>query len=101
VVSYCMATTVLCTLPGLAKLMAQTRGWRSPASTKEHLKGVELHRAVQRHGLSAVLLDYFIFPFLLTTRDWHQREKGNPSQSRHWRRSCGARRSPRDVTGQD
>jgi hypothetical protein len=61
----CMATTVLCTLPGLAKLMAQTRGWRSPASMKEHLRGVELHRAVQRHGLSAVLLDYFIFPFML------------------------------------
>ncbi len=52
----CMATTVLCTHPGLAKLMAQTRGWRSPASMKEHLRGVELHRAVQRHGLSAVQL---------------------------------------------
>ena len=39
---------------------------------------MELHRAVQRHGPSAVLLDYFIFPLMLHHRRLARTREGKP-----------------------
>jgi hypothetical protein len=63
----CMAATVLGVLPGLAKLMIQTRGWRSPRGMVAHLRAVTLQPTVQHSmdGFAATILDYFIFPFML------------------------------------
>ncbi len=91
----CMATTVLYTPQAWrSSWHRRAAGAASPASMKEHLKGVELHRAVQRHGLSAVL-HYFIFPFML-----HHTRLAPTRGETHVSRDTGdARAEPEDLQG--
>jgi hypothetical protein len=87
----CMAATVLGVLPGLAKLMLQTRGWRSPRGMVAHPRAVTLQPTVHQHGFAATILNYFIFPVMLhraLTCRW--RRSPSPSSC-----SCDGRRSPR------
>ena len=58
------AAVALLILPGLARRMQRTRGWRTPASMMALLGGVFLTECIQRHGRAATVLDYFALPFI-------------------------------------
>ena len=51
-------------LPGLARRMQQSRGWRTPAHMKTLLAGVYLVQQINAHGRAAVVLDFFVRPFV-------------------------------------
>jgi hypothetical protein len=58
------AAVAMLVLPGLARRMQQSRGWRTPAQMKSLLAGVYLAQEINSHGRAAVVLDFFVRPFV-------------------------------------
>ena len=58
------AAVAMLVLPGLARRMQQSRGWRTPAQMKTLLAGVYLVQQINAHGRAAVVLDFFVRPFV-------------------------------------
>ena len=58
------AAVAMLILPGLARRMQHSRGWRTPAQMKALLAGVHLAQEIHMHGRAAVILDYFVRPFV-------------------------------------
>ena len=58
------AAVAMLVLPGLARRMQQSRGWRTPAQMKSLLAGVYLAQEINSHGRAAVVLDFFIRTFV-------------------------------------
>jgi hypothetical protein len=50
------AAVAMLVLPGLARRMQQSRGWRTPAQMKSLLAGVYLAQEINSHGRAAVVL---------------------------------------------
>ena len=58
------AAVAMLVLPGLARRTQQSRGWRTPAQMKSLLAGVYLAQEINSHGRAAVVLDFFVRPFV-------------------------------------
>ena len=63
------AAVSMLVLPGLARRMQLSREWLTPAEMKAQLAGILLAREIDSHGRPAVVLDFFIRPFVHAHRD--------------------------------
>ena len=59
-----LTIVVLLTLPGLARKMSQDQNWCTPAAIVSDLRNGAYTTDVDRHGLSAVVMDTYILPFV-------------------------------------
>ena len=58
------AAVAMMVLPGLARRMLRTRGWKTPSTMKAQLGSIHLVEKIARYGRAAALLDYFVLPFV-------------------------------------